>query len=143
MPTGVYDRASKAINRTHKPCPKCGKTKSIDEFCRCEARSDGRQSHCKSCMMIMRRTTQRGSDLKRRFGITVDQFDAICRAQDFKCAICLASMPDDGTRFHVDHDHKSSVVRGVLCGRCNKGLGHFKDKAELIQRAAEYLRRQK
>lgn len=65
-------------------------------------------------------------------------------AQDNKCAICGGiggTGLTNGLRLHVDHDHKTDKIRGLLCGSCNVGLGHFKDDTTLLQTAIEYLRR--
>jgi hypothetical protein len=56
-------------------------------------------------------------------------------AQGGLCAICEGPLE----RPHVDHDHETGKVRGVLCFNCNGGLGKFADSADLLQRAAEYL----
>ena len=53
------------------------------------------------------------------------------------CAIC-SGKPKDG-RWHIDHDHKTGRIRGILCARCNIGLGMFLDQPELLTRAAHYL----
>jgi hypothetical protein len=54
--------------------------------------------------------------------------------QDGKCAVC-----HEVAGLHVDHCHAKGSVRGLLCVRCNRGLGYFKDKPELLKRAAAYL----
>ncbi|MGA4543566.1 endonuclease VII domain-containing protein [Uniformispora flossi] len=56
------------------------------------------------------------------------------KAQFGICPICLRPRPE-----HVDHDHSSGEVRGVLCFNCNSGLGQFKDRPDLLRRAAAYL----
>jgi hypothetical protein len=60
-------------------------------------------------------------------------------AQGGACAVCLKPLLI--TKSHVDHDHDSGAVRGILCFNCNGGLGQFKDDADVIRRAAEYLER--
>jgi len=61
--------------------------------------------------------------------------------QDHKCAICREPIAFNGQQCHVDHDHVTGVIRGLLCGRCNRGLGHFRDSMKLLQQAIEYLRK--
>ena len=61
-------------------------------------------------------------------------------AQDYLCAICKGG-PDGRGRLHVDHDHESGRVRGLLCSNCNLGLGKFKDDPALVREAARYLLR--
>jgi hypothetical protein len=74
--------------------------------------------------------------LRRTFGMTMDDYSAILAAQEGGCAIC-GDEPADGQSMHIDHDE--SGVRGILCVRCNNGLGQFKDDPELLLRAAEYV----
>jgi len=63
-------------------------------------------------------------------------FEAMRDAQSGVCLICKRT-PD---MFVVDHDHRTGAVRGLLCGPCNRALGHFSDRPELCLAAAEYLR---
>ena len=76
--------------------------------------------------------------MRDRYGITVEQYEAMLEQQGGVCAVCGRS----DLEFHIDHDHSTGVVRGVLCGLCNKGLGQFKDSPDLLEAAAAYLRRQ-
>lgn len=83
---------------------------------------------------------RRKSHLKKKYGITIEEYDKMVNAQKGVCAICKGSLTDSrGFRPHIDHCHKSNVVRGVLCGDCNKGLGLFKDDKERIFNAYKYL----
>ncbi len=78
--------------------------------------------------------------LKRKYGATVGQVLRLREAQHGKCAICNEPLgPGHGT--HVDHDHAKKIVRGLLCGGCNKGLGHFRDSLVIVARAARYLQK--
>lgn len=85
----------------------------------------------------------RASRLMREYGITLDQYDAMLAAQDGLCAIC-GSPPDPAgykasSILHVDHDHETGQVRALLCLNCNRGLGHYFDKPDLLRKAADYL----
>lgn len=64
----------------------------------------------------------------------VREFESLRRKQNGVCAICLKVV-----RLVVDHDHKNGVVRGLLCAKCNCGLGFFYENVQAIYRAAEYL----
>jgi hypothetical protein len=58
------------------------------------------------------------------------------------CQICGAKGKQRGTsRLHWDHDHKTGLYRGTLCGSCNFGLGHFKDNVRLLKAAIAYLQK--
>ena len=72
---------------------------------------------------------------KRLYGLTLEQFEAMSAAHDGKCTIC--GQPE--SPLHVDHDHVSGIIRGLLCDRCNKGLGAFRDNPESCRAAAKYL----
>jgi len=58
--------------------------------------------------------------------------------QEGVCAICRRP-PSAMTHLAVDHDHSTGVVRGLLCGACNLGLGNFRDDPDLLWRANQYL----
>jgi hypothetical protein len=75
--------------------------------------------------------------LRSKFGMTVEDYDNILAAQDGGCAIC-GDQPVEGQSMHIDH--WQTDVRGILCVRCNNGLGQFKESPELLLRAAEYVR---
>lgn len=77
---------------------------------------------------------------RRHYGITEDQVRALHEAQEGRCAICGRPDADSsGRALHVDHDHVTGQLRGLLCGNCNHGLGKFGDDPDRIRRAAIYL----
>jgi hypothetical protein len=82
----------------------------------------------------------RQSYLKRKYGITIADYDRMFEQQGGVCAICNEPRPEERT-LHVDHDHKTGVIRGLLCFRCNNALGDLREEVELFQRAADYLDR--
>lgn len=80
--------------------------------------------------------------LKRQFGITVDEFEAMLEKQCGCCAICESELEVgkySNRRLHIDHDHQTGVVRGLLCLRCNTGIGSFGDSPEILANAIDYL----
>lgn len=74
----------------------------------------------------------------QRYGLTLEQYEAMFLAQDGKCAICRSPDPR-GDHWHIDHDHDTGRVRGILCGHCNPGLGYFGDDPERLAAAIQYL----
>lgn len=82
---------------------------------------------------------QRTANLWARFGIGREEYDAMLAAQDGRCAICRIDKPGGRGEFHVDHDHVTGAVRGLLCTRCNSGLGLFRDDPRLLEAAVRYL----
>lgn len=79
--------------------------------------------------------------LRKRYGLSLDAYTELYERQDGRCAICLCR--PEKKDIHLDHDHVTGVIRGFLCGRCNRGLGMFQDTAYLLHSAAEYLERNK
>lgn len=98
-----------------------------------------RKRYVKKSESIRERT--REWRLNRLYGLTVEQRDALFEAQGFTCAICGDHMPKGKNKWHVDHDHKTGAVRGVLCRYCNVGLGSFYENPRLLRNAAEYIER--
>lgn len=87
---------------------------------------------------------RKASHIKHKYKLSIEWFQNLIKEQENKCAICRIDF--DGTRTAarpcIDHDHTSGKVRGLLCHRCNTGLGMFKDERELLFAAADYLNQQ-
>ena len=81
---------------------------------------------------------RRHGEIAKRYGLTVPAYEAILKSQSGRCAICRLVFPRTP---HVDHCHKSRVVRGLLCFNCNRAIGHLQDSPRLARNAAEYLER--
>lgn len=85
--------------------------------------------------------------LRRLFGITLEDYKKLLTEQGGLCSICKGKNPKDsmkkGEYFSVDHDHSTGQIRGLLCGSCNVGLGHFGDDINRLQAAIDYLSRRK
>jgi hypothetical protein len=76
----------------------------------------------------------KGVKAKRQYGLTEAERDALIVSQGGACCIRLAALPE-----HVDHCHETGRVRGVLCFSCNAALGQFKDRPDVMRRAAAYV----
>lgn len=109
------------------------------------------RSRCRACFNEAARARyhkdqQWPGHLRRRYGMTVEDYDALLSAQNNCCAVCGTDDPGKN-RFHVDHDHAccpaggscGKCVRGLLCGNCNRGIGYLKDDAAIVAKALEYL----
>ena len=111
-------------------CRTCRDWKPLDEFYLQHSKVTGRKyhaSHCDPC--------RKAKMVARRVGITVDEYRAVLAKSNGVCPIC--EQPID--KPNIDHCHASMQIRGVLCTRCNSGLGQFRDSPEILQRAARYL----
>lgn len=83
-------------------------------------------------------------NLKYNYGLTYEQFQDLKDSQNNCCGVC--DKPEHLTvtgRLHIDHDHVTGEVRGLLCMGCNTGIGHLKDDIDLLRKAIEYLERTK
>ena len=124
----------------HKWCPDCGQVQPLSEFGRNAASTTGVTSYCKPCHNTRGRKAkelvggERTYHLRRRYGITAEEADALLEAQGGLCAICKVA-----PAAHVDHDHATGAVRALLCFNCNGGLGQFKDNPEALHAAAYYV----
>lgn len=77
----------------------------------------------------------------RKYGLTPRDYQTLVERQAGKCAICRTADPGSGaSRWHVDHDHATGKVRGLLCAGCNTGIGKLRDDPQILDRAAAYLR---
>ncbi len=120
--------------RAGRSCKNCGGEISIElrnntEFC---------SEKCKRALRY--EAKGRMENRKHLYGMTADDYAELISQQDQRCAIC-GTMEWGGKTGepHVDHDHKTNAVRGLLCAGCNYGLGCFKDDAKQLRAAADYL----
>lgn len=84
--------------------------------------------------------------LKRQFGISFDDFMSLMDSQLGLCAICHGEMDRGQTsnkRLNIDHDHKTGKVRGLLCFRCNTGIGSLNDDPKVLASAIRYLMKER
>lgn len=90
-----------------------------------------------------RKLNGRSNSLWQRYGITEAEWWLMLEAQEWACLICSKQWKEDDpmSDWHTDHDHTTLVVRGILCGPCNMGIGHFRDDPSLLRQAALYLER--
>lgn len=89
---------------------------------------------------------KKNAALRLRYGITLDEYEAMVAARSGRCDICGQTETRTGREgkpraLAVDHDHMTGRIRGLLCAECNTALGRHKDDADWFRRAAEYLER--
>jgi hypothetical protein len=82
--------------------------------------------------------TNRRSHLKRKYGISLEDYEVMLDAQGGVCKICGEPRPEERT-LHVDHDHETGAIRGLLCFRCNNAIGDLRDDHDLARKLADYL----
>lgn len=80
--------------------------------------------------------------LMNTFGLTLEDYDRMLSEQQGGCAICGTAEAGGRGFFHVDHDHETEEIRGLLCANCNLGIGNMADSPEILEEAARYLRKQ-
>jgi hypothetical protein len=133
-----------------KVCPKCKVEKPVTMFWRQAASRDGLQNRCKTCFYEWRReadkrymdsgqhaSRQREGHYRRNYGLSLAEVDAMARDQKNRCLLCGRG---PGKRsLHLDHDHSTGRIRGLLCYGCNRAIGHFRDDPDLMLRAALYV----
>lgn len=82
------------------------------------------------------------ANLRKMYGITVEDFDSMLSDQDNACACCGIPAGEAAGKYsnlHVDHDHATGEIRGLLCFACNTGIGKLGDTLEGVMRAVDYL----
>lgn len=96
---------------------------------------------------VMHPMRERKRDLYRRFGLSVEQYDVMWKAQKGKCAICgqseTAIEPKTGSvkRLAIDHCHTTNKIRDLLCWRCNSALGRVGESIDLLKKMISYIRK--
>lgn len=147
-----------------KVCASCLVEHPITNFTKDSTRKDRLFPYCKDCqrerlrplMKIIvrgRKSQVRASQLKykyAKYGINTSWIDNKLKEQEGKCPICgvvfdkssegIKTLPNQPW-FCIDHDHKTNKNRGLLCNKCNPGLGFFGDSIDLLKSAIQYLER--
>lgn len=128
-----------------KKCVRCGAAKESDQFYKNKALRGGLHSYCKKCVTAVNANWRkrnplkaRGYTVKHRYSISGAEVRELIKQQEGRCAICMRQISFLKTG-HVDHDHGTGEIRGVLCGSCNRAIGLFKDDIFVIREAAAYL----
>lgn len=135
-----------------KTCTRCKERKGIEYFGADKSKTDGYASHCKQCRNLHEKSKrvagerkykyrkrdpakQREYVIRCRYGLELHELQRMVDNQDNRCAICSKEL----TRYHIDHDHSTGEVRGLLCASCNSALGKLDDSIEILQNAIDYL----
>ena len=132
-------------------CRVCKKQKNLlDEYYlsrRDPTKKSSYSYECKEC--TVKRTVEynrehstsvRSQYLKRNYGLTFEEFEAMLSDQDNCCAICKSTKPlGRHKRFNVDHHNKTGNVRGLLCSNCNTALGLVNDNIHTLKSMIQYL----
>lgn len=130
-----------------KRCSNCQVEKPLSEFPKRSNSKDGFRNQCKSCYNSCKRSWKKQNPqkvtewhYKYNYGITVSQKEEMIKSQNNQCAICgeMFSLKRDT---HVDHNHNTNEVRGILCSNCNTSLGGFKDSINNLESAIQYLKK--
>lgn len=134
-------RPPRRVPLGHRYCPDCEAVKPLAEFPRNRSGFGGHGGYCEPCHNRRGREAKqrlyggnRQYHLIRRYGIGQEEFDELLAEQGGVCAICGAESPE-----HVDHDHETGYIRGILCFNCNGGLGQFRDNETYLRHAIGYL----
>ena len=115
-----------------RECYTCRETKLIEEFCKTKKEKSGYAYQCKEC--------KRNENMFYRYGITRNEYNLMLIKQNNSCAICEKSQLELVKFLHIDHCHKSRVVRGLLCSKCNHAIGLLGDKIKYLHRFIDYLK---
>lgn len=128
-----------------KKCKDCLQEKDLSEFSR---NKNSIHHSCKACRSKYNsqyhrdnydRVKQRDVNLRNNYGISLAEYEEMFLGQDGKCGICGQAFP----QLHVDHDHDTKQVRGLLCGHCNRMIGQAMHNEAILAAAIVYLKRYK
>ena len=126
-------------------CSQCGIYKPLTQFHKHKICLYGVEPMCKLCRLEQRRAYNRryperirNTDLKAKYGMTIEDYNAMHARQNGKCAICGTSEE----KLVVDHNHKTGQVRELLCHLCNAMIGCAREDVAILTSAVAYLQRE-
>ena len=117
-------------NDETRQCRKCFRVLPLENFRYYNKRDNKRHHICRTCRKIHRKVVRNATN---------HEYETLLQIQNNACAICGITPEEIGKKLIVDHDHDTLKVRGLLCWRCNSGLGFFKDNQAHLAMAIEYL----
>jgi hypothetical protein len=130
-----------------KICYNCKIEKELKDYHKQTLAKDGHRNICILCVKeytFKNRTkcnlNRINNHLKKNYGITLDQKNQMVIDQKGLCLCCGENLGTNPYNIHVDHDHETGKVRGILCNGCNVGLGGFKDNINKLNKAIIYLK---
>ena len=139
---------TKLYSDLYRTCMTCGVEKNIVEFYVRNKKTGRRHSACKECDKARVKARHqanpertRNNDLKRNYGITLQEHQEIFDEQKGDCAICKGEGDGKWKKLCVDHDHKTGKVRQLLCRNCNMVLGQVGDNVNLLEEMIKYLQK--
>lgn len=128
-----------------KPCLECLATLPLENFHINARKKDGHEGKCKICRNKQKALWKKNNPGKTslykklgQYGLTIAEYKKMVEYQQNKCVICQQSCKQFPT-LSIDHNHVTGKVRGLLCSRCNSGLGFFGDDINLLERAIAYI----
>jgi hypothetical protein len=136
----------------NKNCRKCKILRPLSDFHDHPAMKSGKVNTCKECYNAYKveryyknkdskeyKDSAKDRHLRRNYNISLKTYQLMFEEQDGKCLICKYHRNDLPRDLSVDHCHKTKKVRGLLCDKCNQGIGSFDENYEFLKNAMEYL----
>ena len=139
-----------------RTCKICNEAKPLTEFYQTVRNGEpyGYHENCKSCYEKKQQENydpikKRNENLKRVYGIGIEEYNALLEKQNNRCAICESTDPKGRKSgrgggvdvFYVDHDHKTGNVRGLLCNICNRTMGYVGENSNVLEEMIKYLQK--
>ena len=132
-----------------KICTVCNESKDLSCFF-WKKKGETLEACCKQCSSARALTWRtankhkiRDTSYKKKFGITLQEYESKLKYQNYCCAICETSQEEFNLRFAIDHNHKTGEVRDLLCGQCNIAIGMAREDENILKKMIKYLQKHK
>jgi nitrate/TMAO reductase-like tetraheme cytochrome c subunit len=127
-----------------KICRSCNQERDLSLFSKDKNKKDGLRSNCKICCSKSHKNYRKNNKdklLKHKYNISLNFYDNLFIQQNNRCAICSNAFSNEKHNYkaHIDHDHTTGKVRGLLCNDCNSGIGFLKENITILSNAIKYI----